>query len=152
MPVYLTSTTTAATTDHSSTTTTTKPSVPERKQKQIASTFFNLGVRLCQQNKHANAQPLFQGALTVFEGALGPAHPLVAKTLRNLALVKYHLGEFEAAAGFYKRAIEMEEAEGRSGKLEEVGRGVVDVGGGIVAVTKLGSDSRRSSSDRYYTV
>merc|ERR1739838_963348 len=87
-----------------------------------------------------------------FEGALGPTHPLVAKTLRNLALVKYHLGEFEAAAGFYKRAIEMEEAEGRSGKLEEVGRGVVDVGGGIVDVTKLGSDSRRSSSDTMSTI
>ena len=91
----------------------------------------------------------------MFEGALGPAHPLVAKTLRNLALVKYHLGEFEAAAGFYKRAIEMEEAERRSGKLEEVRGGigsVVDVGVGIGAVTKLSSDSRRSSSDTMSTI
>jgi hypothetical protein len=34
-----------------SNTVTAKPSINDR-QKQVASTFVNLGVRLCQENKH----------------------------------------------------------------------------------------------------
>ena len=139
----------------------TLPSSPKRsteRQKQIASTFFNHGVRLCQQNKHASAMPLFQGALAVFERALGPSHPLVAKTLRNLALVKYHLGDFEAAAKFYKNAIEMRECQNAgnallsSPSIEELDRRRLETEVAASAAAKICAESRRSSSDTMSTV
>jgi nephrocystin-3 len=39
----------------------------------------------------------------------------VAETLRNLALVKYHLRDFETAAELYKRATEIKVSSPRSG-------------------------------------
>jgi len=135
-----------------------KRSVIER-QKQIASTFFNHGVRLCQQGKHGNALPLFQGALAVFESALGPSHPLVDKTLRNVALVKFHLGDLEAAAKFYKKAIDMRAkpnglggSELLTSSVEELDRQKLESGVVEAHAAKLSSDSRRSSSDTMSTV
>jgi len=104
--------------------------------KNIAGSLFNYGIKLCQQEKHANALPLFQGALTIFESSMGQSHPLVAKTLRKIALVKYHLGDYESAATFYKKAIEIKEEDGVDENFTR----------------KPSVKSRRSSSDTMSTV
>ena len=41
------------------------------------------------QNKHSEAEPLYERALRVYEDSFGPNHPRVAETLRNLAVLKY---------------------------------------------------------------
>ena len=41
------------------------------------------------QNKHSEAEPLYERALKIYEDSLGPHHPRVAETLRNLAVMKY---------------------------------------------------------------
>lgn len=41
------------------------------------------------QNKHADAEPLYERALKIYEDSFGPNHPRVAETLRNLAVLKY---------------------------------------------------------------
>ena len=55
-----------------------------------------LSLRLCVhfmlfyfQNKHNEAEPLYDKALLIYEDSLGSHHPRVAETLRNLALLKY---------------------------------------------------------------
>lgn len=44
---------------------------------------------LSLQNKHSEAEPLYERALRVYEDSFGPNHPRVAETLRNLAVLKY---------------------------------------------------------------
>lgn len=41
------------------------------------------------QNKYTEAEPLYERALKIYEDSLGPHHPRVAETLRNLAVLKY---------------------------------------------------------------
>ena len=41
------------------------------------------------QNKHSDAEPLYERALKIYEDSLGSHHPRVAETLRNLAVMKY---------------------------------------------------------------
>ena len=41
------------------------------------------------QSNHTAALPLYEKALTIYEEGLGPNHPRVAETLKNLALLKY---------------------------------------------------------------
>ena len=43
------------------------------------------------QSKHADALPLYERALKIYEDSFGPNHPRVAETLRNMALLKYEL-------------------------------------------------------------
>lgn len=41
------------------------------------------------QGNHTLALPLYERAQKIYEDSLGPNHPRVAETLRNLALLKY---------------------------------------------------------------
>ena len=41
------------------------------------------------QSKHNEALPLYERAQRIYEDSLGPTHPRVAETLKNLALLKY---------------------------------------------------------------
>ena len=41
------------------------------------------------QGNHSLALPLYERAQKIYEDSLGPSHPRVAETLRNLALLKY---------------------------------------------------------------
>ena len=43
----------------------------------------------CFQGNHTLALPLYERAQKIYEDTLGPNHPRVAETLRNLALLKY---------------------------------------------------------------
>ena len=40
------------------------------------------------QKKHEEALPLYQRALRVYEDTLGPSHPRVGETLKNLAVLR----------------------------------------------------------------
>lgn len=55
------------------------------------------------------AEPLYERALKIYEECFGTTHSRVAETLRNLARLKYDMGEFEVAASLYKRATEIKE-------------------------------------------
>lgn len=41
------------------------------------------------QNSYAEAEPLYERALHIYEDSFGSHHPRVAETLRNLAVMKY---------------------------------------------------------------
>lgn len=41
------------------------------------------------QHNYTDAEPLYDRALKIYEDSLGPHHPRVAETLRNLAVMKY---------------------------------------------------------------
>jgi len=62
-------------------------------------------VQLYQQGKYAQAIPLAQRALTIYEKALGPDHPAVATVLNNLAVLYEAQGNYAAAAPLLKRAL-----------------------------------------------
>ncbi len=49
------------------------------------------------QGKYAEAEPLNQRALAIWEKALGPEHPDVARSLNNLAMVYTDQGKYEEA-------------------------------------------------------
>jgi hypothetical protein len=48
-------------------------------------TLNNLAVLYKAMDRHAEAEPLYQRALTVFEHALGPTHPKVVTCRQNYA-------------------------------------------------------------------
>ena len=51
----------------------------------VATHLHNLAVLLQTTNRLAEAEPLYQRALTIDEAAYGPTHPTVAIRLNNLA-------------------------------------------------------------------
>ncbi len=51
----------------------------------MAASLNNLAGLHQAQGKYAEAEPLFQRSLAIFEKALGPEHPHVATTLENYA-------------------------------------------------------------------
>ena len=53
------------------------------------------------------AAPLYKRALEIREKALGPEHPYVAHTLRNLAALFWEHGRYAEAEPLYKRALEI---------------------------------------------
>ena len=56
------------------------------------------------QRKYAEAEPLIKRALTVWEKALGPEHPTVAKALENYAALLRETGHPRDAAIMAARA------------------------------------------------
>jgi eukaryotic-like serine/threonine-protein kinase len=64
-----------------------------------------VGVLLARQGKLPEALDRFQRALALFEAALGPDHPHVAKTLENVANVRRSQGELAKARADYERAL-----------------------------------------------
>lgn len=81
----------------------------------VATDLLNLAILFCQQGNHAQALPLFERALSIYENCYGPRHPRVAEILRNLAVLHYERGNEQRAAELYKRANEMKEMMSISG-------------------------------------
>ena len=60
-------------------------------------------IRLYQAGKYAEAVPVAQQMLALYETALGPEHPDVATSLNNLALLYGSQGRYAEAEPLYKR-------------------------------------------------
>jgi tetratricopeptide (TPR) repeat protein len=57
------------------------------------------------QGRYAEAQPLYERALAIYEEALGPDHPAVGTTLNNLAELYRAQGRYAEAQPLYERAL-----------------------------------------------
>ncbi len=64
---------------------------------------------LYQQGRYAEAEPLYQRALQIYEQSLGDTHPDVATTLNNLALLYHDQGNYAEAEPLYQRALQIYE-------------------------------------------
>ena len=61
------------------------------------------------QGKYAEAEPLYQRALGIYETALGPEHPYVATGLNKLALLYPTPGKYAEAEPLYQRSLAIRE-------------------------------------------
>ncbi len=61
------------------------------------------------QGKYAEAEPLYQRALDIWEQQLGPEHPLVAYALNGLAILYKEQGKYVEAEPLYQRALRIRE-------------------------------------------
>ncbi len=61
-------------------------------------------VAMCKWIDRADAEPLYQRALAIFEKALGPEHPKVAKALLNYAVLLRATRRSDEAAKMEARA------------------------------------------------
>jgi hypothetical protein len=57
------------------------------------------------QDRYAEAEPLFKRALAILEKALGPEHPNVATVLENRASLLRNMGRPEEAPALEARAM-----------------------------------------------
>jgi tetratricopeptide (TPR) repeat protein len=62
-------------------------------------------IKLLRDRKYDEAIPLAESTLSDQTKNLGPEHPLVARTLNNLALAYYQKGDYEKAESFYQRSL-----------------------------------------------
>jgi tetratricopeptide (TPR) repeat protein len=69
----------------------------------------SLAIGYYNQAKYAQAEPLFQSMLDLYEKKLGPDNPTVAAILNNLGSVHEHQGHVAQAESFYKRALKIDE-------------------------------------------
>ena len=74
------------------------------------------GVSMCNlagcyynQAQYAQAEPLFQSALVIYENKFGPDYPAVAAILNNLGSVHEHQGHLAQAESLYGRALKIDE-------------------------------------------
>jgi tetratricopeptide (TPR) repeat protein len=77
------------------------------------------GLTLLEAGKYAEARTRFQRALAIFEKEFGP-HPRLATVYVNLGLERFRSGDFEQAAAFAKRSLEIDEREGGPGNSKLV--------------------------------
>ena len=85
----------------------------------LADTLHNLALLYVNQGRHAEAEPLYQQALVIYEKALGPDHPSLATTLENYASL-LHKTERDTEATILEnraQAIQAKHAEKKSNKL-----------------------------------
>jgi tetratricopeptide (TPR) repeat protein len=57
------------------------------------------------QGRYSEAEPLYQEALALSKQLLGEAHPTVATSLNNLAILYYSQGRYSEAEPLYLQAI-----------------------------------------------
>ena len=69
----------------------------------------NLALLYYAQGKYAEAEPLYQRSLAIWEKALGPEHPDVATSLNNLAALYRAQGKYAEAEPLYQRALAIRE-------------------------------------------
>jgi tetratricopeptide (TPR) repeat protein len=69
------------------------------------------GYYLYERGRYAEAEPLCQHALAIFEHQLGPEHPDTAQSLNNLAELYYAQGRYEQAELLYERALAIREQQ-----------------------------------------
>ena len=70
----------------------------------VATSLDNLAVLYDAQGKYAEAEPLHQRSLAIWEKALGPEHPDVAQSLENYAGLLRDTGRGELATMMELRA------------------------------------------------
>jgi len=75
----------------------------------LATSLNNLAELYRTQGKYAEAEPLHQRALAIWEKALGPGHPNVAMSLNNLANLYHRQGKYAEAEPLYQRALAIDE-------------------------------------------
>lgn len=61
--------------------------------------------RYANQHRYAEAQPLVERALGIWEKTLGPQHPEMATALINLAAIYHAQQRYAAAEPLYRRAL-----------------------------------------------
>ena len=76
---------------------------------RLATNLNNLAGLYYAQGNYAQAEPLYQRALAIWEKALGPEHPDVATSLSNLAALYDAQGKFTEAEPLYQRALAIRE-------------------------------------------
>ncbi len=72
----------------------------------VGITLTNLANLYTEQGKYAEAEPLYQRALRIWEQALGPDHPQVAYPLNGLANLYKEQGKYAEAEPLYQRALQ----------------------------------------------
>ncbi len=70
----------------------------------MATSLTGLTVLYHAQGRYAEAEPLYERALAIWEGALGPEHPNVATGLKNYAALLRKTGRNSEAAKLEARA------------------------------------------------
>ena len=75
----------------------------------LADALNGAGFYLHHQAAYAEAEPLYERALAIWEKALGPDHPDVALSLNNLAGLYRAQGAYERAGPLYERALAIRE-------------------------------------------
>lgn len=71
----------------------------------VASTLHKLGEYYCNNDRHAEAEPLFRRALEIREEVLGPEHPDVAVSLTDLVRHGFGPKAFHEAESLVRRSI-----------------------------------------------
>lgn len=77
--------------------------------REYAASLSNLAGLYQAQRRHAEAEPLYQRALVIYEKALSATHPEVATSLDNLAALHASQGNFNQAARLFARALTIRE-------------------------------------------
>jgi tetratricopeptide (TPR) repeat protein len=68
------------------------------RHPDVAKSLNNLAALYYNQGQYAKAKPLYQRALAIWEEALGPEHPALAKALENYAHLLRKMRRREEAA------------------------------------------------------
>ena len=84
-----------------------RPSAPTHPD--VAASLNNLAGLYDAQGRYAEAEPLYERALAIWEKALGPEHPDVATSLNNLAELYRDQGRYAEAEPLYERALAIRE-------------------------------------------
>jgi CHAT domain-containing protein/Tfp pilus assembly protein PilF len=79
-----------------------------KKAKKAGGLNQQLG-ELYQQGRYAEAIPIAEKVLAIYEKAYGPDHPQVATSLNNLAWLYNALGDYAKAVPLYKRSLAIRE-------------------------------------------
>ena len=64
-------------------------------------------LQLYQQGKYQEAIPLAEKVLAITKGRLGPEHPNIATSLRNLAFLYASTGDYARAEPFFEEALQI---------------------------------------------
>lgn len=72
--------------------------------------FNNLGELYATQGKYTAAEAQLQRALTIYETALGPTHPLVGICINNIGTLYCRLGKYKEAEVLLQRSLTIKEA------------------------------------------
>lgn len=64
-----------------------------------------MALYLQERSQYAEAEPLFQRALAIWEQAMGSTHPVTANGLNNLAALYHNQGRYEEAEPLFQRAL-----------------------------------------------
>jgi len=73
----------------------------------VARTYGNMGIVLCQQGDNKKGLEYFQKSLEIEVKVLGHDHVDVAATYCNMAIVYYSLGEYKKALEYYQKDLEI---------------------------------------------